>query len=298
MLFNGPEYKAQKRLQEQVRDHLKASGHMPYYATYNLLDPGDEETFRKHKVDEKIREFFRKGEVGDNVGNEAIACRLEERLVEHLEQQLPRMFKVFTGTLKKLDKKLEKTNQPMEPSWNAVEHISLIYARLVQNYIKQPRASIGAVQGRGLYDRSPLSSDPKIWPTEQVLNIMGYDDDYADQPLMYNLVAEITQQLGDLLLPANLYMDSLAADSLLHWPTAHVLKQAKIAKGADGEGFQALEEYKVAKVLGEALFRTLAGQIPAAAERMKRALVGLESSNGLCQEFYRSVAKVEFRDDV
>ena len=292
MLFNGVEYEAQKRLQKQVRDHVKASANTPYYATYNLLNPEDAETFRKHGVGEKIREFFRQGEVGDNVGNEAIACRLEQRLVQHVEEQLPRMFRRFTRTLRQLDTELEQTTKPMKPSWNTVEHLALIYARLVDSYVLRSKSNIGVVPGRGLFGVG-------VWPTERVLSIMGsgsYEGKMERAQMMY-LVQDTVKMLDDLMMPAKIYMDPQAADSLLHWPTAKVIEEANLKTGVEHVENSLLTPPKVARLLGIDLYNTLEGQIKAAADRMKCALIGSGSSNGLCQEFYRSVAQVEFRND-
>jgi hypothetical protein len=64
-----------------------------------------------------------------HVGNDAIAAALENKLANHLQIQLPGLYKQLKARKAALDKELSTIPNP---SWSHIEKVFLSYGRMVQ----------------------------------------------------------------------------------------------------------------------------------------------------------------------
>ena len=201
-LFGIPDTSLQSDNQRQIKHVLDDAGDTPIYATYSP-QPEDEAAFAKAGINlkEKLEEMFRQG----RVGNAAIAQDLEQKLSEHLQDQLPSLYEKFKEKLAALDAEL---STKAKPSWQVVEQLMLTYGRMVQVYLTNVGDPKEVEAGFGLFDRN--ESGERIW-----------DSDETFQAELLTLVFSFAERVS----PTAMYNDRGALNSVLHKSTAEVLQE-------------------------------------------------------------------------
>ena len=251
-----------------------------HYAAYNP-QPKDEAAYAAAGIDLKVKleETFRQG----RVGNAAIAKDLEQKLSEHLQDQLPTLYEKFKGKLATLDAELSTS---AKPSWTVVDQVMLAYARLVQQYLTKVGDPDEVEPGFGLFDVDE-SGEP-IWAS---------DDTFQEE--MINLVSSFE----DAVSPTAMYSDHGALKSVLHKSTADVLKDVARQKkpsvaqvqlmGAEWAKLPTSQNNDdiVAVAMGVQLSKQLHGLCGDVLGNIKTKLLPL------CKEFYKAVGKVQFKLD-
>ncbi len=77
-----------------------------------------------------------------HVGNDAIAAALEKQLANHLQAQLPGVYKQLKAKKAALDKELSTVPNP---TWAHVEKVFLSYGRMVQAQANNDSRSAGKI---------------------------------------------------------------------------------------------------------------------------------------------------------
>ena len=280
-LFGIPDTQLQSDNQRQIKDVLDDAGDTPFYAAYNP-QPQDEAAYAKAGIDLKVKleETFRKG----RVGNTAIAQDLEQKLSEHLQDQLPTLYEKFKEKLAALD---EELSTKAKPSWLVVEQLMLTYGRIAQVYLTSVGDPDEVQAGFGLFDRD--ESGERIW-----------DSDETFQEELFKLVSSFAERVS----PTAIYNDHGALGSVLHKPTAEVLqevarqKKPSVAlvhkmgpKWAELSTSQNSDDI-VAVAMGTQLSKQLHGLCGDVLGDINKSLIPL------CKDFYEAVSKVTFKLDV
>ena len=176
---------------------------------------------------------------------------------------------------------------PSPSGWQQVDRIIQTYAQMMQVYLTNVGDPEEVEPGFGLFDRD--ESGECIWNS---------DDTFQ------NRLLELVNSFQDKVSPTAMYTDHGALKSVLHKPTAEVLKDiSKMQKPSlamvckFGAKWAALPTSQnsdgiVAVAMGRQLSNQLHGLCGDVFGDIKETLIPL------CQEFYTAVSKVKFKLDV
>ena len=205
-LFGYPPTELQKQNQEQLKRVLLEEEDTPYYAAYNPR-PQDEQAFRDHGINlqQEMEAMFRPG----HVGNEAIAKDLEGKLADHLEEQLPALYKRFRIELDRLNAELKSTS---EPSWTVVEQLMLTYSRHVSHYVLKSSNPKDVLNKTGISEKTNDAVQAGTWDHKQSIK---------------TALAAIVKSFTAKVEPQAVYNDPAAYESVLYMHTTELLEKVE-----------------------------------------------------------------------